>query len=234
MRNEFYGDSRDVAKWSTILKTAKTHHCKSILYVGLLRCDEHTGEGLAEHHVDGEAPIIWRFFEEERSRFRKDVSLRKATNVKNLERRLGIKIEVVDRLWEQSKRDDYFKPLRLKGKLLVFLDPDTGIASEKRRSFGKKDGTKWIKASEVAEVFNDRTGVLGVALLKKAQPHLSSGHHLSETGGGPHCLDQEQPVLRCYLPQEKRSRSRALLGRRPKGASSRGVWGETENLWNAC
>jgi hypothetical protein len=52
--------------------------------------------------------------------------------------------------------------------------------------------------------------------------------------GGLHCLDQEQPILRCYLLQEKCSRSRALFGRRPKGASSRGVWGETENLWNAC
>jgi len=52
--------------------------------------------------------------------------------------------------------------------------------------------------------------------------------------GGPHYLDQKQGWLRCDLSTGKNSSSSVSHRRRPKGASGRGVWGETENMWVSC
>ena len=48
--------------------------------------------------------------------------------------------------------------------------------------------------------------------------------------GGPQSLDQKRAWLRWNLPRERNRRRSGFLRRRPKGASGRGVWGETENL----
>ena len=111
MRKQWFGDSRDYVKWSCIRHEAgKQFH---VVYAVMLRPDSFNDPRLD--------PIVAEFFDTYK-------------NFRVLEGLFPVRFEVVSEQYEKKSADRYFARLteiiqaaQKKGKVLVFLDPDTGI-----------------------------------------------------------------------------------------------------------
>lgn len=152
MRNQYYGDSRDVFKWSVLLRLIRRHRIKAVLQVAMLRPDDGSGEGGTRHEPGVVEPSVSAFFDAERLAFEQDPGLRQIGRIKQLPSACGggFDIEVMDRVFN---RVGYFPAIvsaiaTLSNPALVFLDPDTGMGggTGPRRHFQIRD-------REVAQVF---------------------------------------------------------------------------------
>jgi hypothetical protein len=121
MRDEWYGDNRDLVKWGTLIHLAQRDHLSTILHVVLYRPDDdrpalHSSRG----QVDIPAQVIRHF--------------RDLDTIQRLAKPSGIRIEIFKSPF--GKRADYFQKARRRIKslsgnsLVVFLDPDTGLAGD--------------------------------------------------------------------------------------------------------
>lgn len=151
MRDRWYSDGRDLVKWGSLVHLAKSHGLETILQVAFylpekVDCRLRTGNG----YVDFPA-VVWNHF-------------RDLDGIQRLGQLSNLHIEVFKKPFvEQSKGKaakgkmrtehfDYFESLRRKitelagRRLLVFLDPDTGIAPQRTT-------TKHVTASEIEGVF---------------------------------------------------------------------------------
>ena len=137
MRDEWYGDNRDLVKWGTLIHLAQRDHRSTILHVALYRPDDnrpplHSSRG----QVDIPAPVIRHF--------------RDLDTIQRLAKPSGIRIEVFKSPF--GKRAAYFQKARrriesLSGdSLIVFLDPDTGLA-------GDVAGPEHVTADDLRSVF---------------------------------------------------------------------------------
>lgn len=152
MRNQYYGDSRDVFKWSVLLRLIRTHRIRAVLQVAMLRPDDGSAEGGTRHEPGVVEPSVRAFFDAERRAFERDPALRHIGRISRLASACGggFDIEVVDRVFT---RVGYFAGVvsvvtSLSSPALVFLDPDTGMGQGMgpRRHFQIRD-------KEVVQVF---------------------------------------------------------------------------------
>ncbi len=79
MREQFYGDSRDVSKWSVIAQLATCHQVRDVLQVAMLRPDRHDTQGSTRHDPLYCHPAVKAFFDRERRIGVRD--LRKVTSL---------------------------------------------------------------------------------------------------------------------------------------------------------
>jgi len=128
MLERWYGDKRDLVKWSVLIETAKKYNIKNLLWVVFYR---------------DKSPELEIVHKEVRKHF-KDIH-----QIKQLGNNVGIKIDVFeDEKWERKNRSAYIEMVlkrigdAKKSKLLVFLDPDTGLG--KKLEHVKKDELKKI------------------------------------------------------------------------------------------
>ena len=136
MKHQYYGDSHDVAKWTTLVRLARMHDLTSITQVAMLTPDDKTTHGShRDDPVDADADVRL-FFAQERQRFARNPRLRSVTGAKRLGELLQppLAIEVMDEPFRHRSREAYFKDVgarlsRLRRPTLVFLDPDKGIAA---------------------------------------------------------------------------------------------------------
>jgi len=121
MRDQWYGDDRDLVKWGALIHLAQRDDRSTILHVACYRPDDdrpslHSARG----HVDIPAPVIRHF--------------RDLDTIQRLAKPSGIRIEIFKSPFR--KRAEYFQKVRrriasLSGtSLIVFLDPDTGLAGQ--------------------------------------------------------------------------------------------------------
>jgi hypothetical protein len=134
MRDQFYGDRKDVLKWSRALRLAGTE--KVVLYVVMYR----PNKGL--HGVDfgpvAEADSgVVGFFQQERKRFKLGVPRR----LVDVTRLLPGRIELIHNKYEHRERKAYFEAVRNRlihrnndEKCVVLLDPDNGISGKCSKS----------------------------------------------------------------------------------------------------
>jgi hypothetical protein len=111
MRKQWFGDSRDYVKWSCIRFEAGTE--LSVVYGPMLRPDTFSGDKLD--------PVVQVFFDAH-----KDFAI--------LASLFPAGFTYLSDTYERERSDEYFDALELsiaaaqrKSKVLVFLDPDTGI-----------------------------------------------------------------------------------------------------------
>jgi hypothetical protein len=118
MRNQWYGDKRDLIKWGVLLELARRHGAKHILQVLYYRPSSY---GVLE--IDGEKCSVP---EAVLHHFR---CLSAVTAIQ-----CGAKVEVVHDVFEGRRRKPYLDlvldrmRIRPRGPGIVFLDPDTGLA----------------------------------------------------------------------------------------------------------
>ncbi len=143
MRDAWYADNRDVIKWGTLVHLAKRHHIRTILQVAFFR-SQRALELLSDREDVGIPEEVWDHFRDVRQ-------------VKRLEERCGLKIEVLDLPFTPRLRANYMDVVvqvisNRRGAKIVLLDPDTGI---ERQSAPQKH----VKVGEVQQVWRVlRTG----------------------------------------------------------------------------
>jgi hypothetical protein len=121
MRDEWYGDKRDLVKWGVLLHLAKQHGVKKILQVAYLRPSTY---GMLE--IDGEShevpePVLGHF--------------RCIGNIKDL-KVPGLEIELLEMPLDDRASFARHVALAIEsmagdGPNLVFLDPDTGLQPQR-------------------------------------------------------------------------------------------------------
>jgi hypothetical protein len=128
MRDVWYSDRRDLVKWASVAATARSARIKEVIWVALLPQNrEASGQQVAlkrRFGVRGE--VVWRYF-------------RDMHDIVSLGHELGIKITLADDDLASLTRDKYVLALadqlkRRRTRCVVFVDPDTGIAPDKRAS----------------------------------------------------------------------------------------------------
>ena len=130
MRDWWYGDKRDIVKWGTVLALARKRSIPAVLQVALYRPDRTnyhlTVDGTSEH-----LPVeVIRHF-------------RDIDHIQRLAANVNLRIDIHKDLFQWHRkfhtREDfrkaYFNKVTIKIKrysdpVIVFLDPDTGIAPE--------------------------------------------------------------------------------------------------------
>lgn len=117
MRDEWYGDKRDLVKWAVTLELARRFQCLHILQVLYYRPN-----GWPQIEIDGEKTNIAN---EVIRHFRDVESICKL--------QCGIAVQVVKEEFDNRRREEYAKKVSKAIRALsidpsiVFLDPDTGL-----------------------------------------------------------------------------------------------------------
>ena len=137
MRDQWYGDNRDLLKWSTLLHVALRERLSAILQLALHRPNaEWPTLRSSQGKVELPAQVVRHF--------------RNLDDIQRLAKDAGIKIEVFKLTFQDRFR--YFEEARRcveslkEDPLLVFLDPDTGMAPEVA-------GPEHVTAEEMHSVF---------------------------------------------------------------------------------
>jgi hypothetical protein len=138
MNEGFYADTRDLVKWGSLLHLARQHRLKTILQVAfrtgadkrpMIQCGSGSFPILAE---------VWTHF-------------RNLSDIRRLGQRCGIAIQVYDVPFSPAAREPYLDDVvrriqAIRGRKLVFLDPDTGLAAKAR-------GSKHVTIEEAKQVW---------------------------------------------------------------------------------
>jgi hypothetical protein len=115
MRDQWYGDNRDLVKWGVLLELARRHRIKHILQVLYQRPSTWGQLEIDGENVDLPAAVVQHF--------------RNALSVSTME--CSANVEIVSEAFRN--RNDYLKVvlqrIRLRAQLpgIVLLDPDTGL-----------------------------------------------------------------------------------------------------------
>lgn len=123
MRERWYGDRRDLVKWSCLIHLANKNQLRRIVYVACLREDTTEQDELARDFGSEISRAVWDHF-------------RHLEGSLTLAERFGVECHIVDRPFPASgdSRRSYWEAAT--GALgdglrpsLMFLDPDTGLGS---------------------------------------------------------------------------------------------------------
>lgn len=138
MRERWYGDRRDLVKWSCLLSLATELALRRIVYVACLRDDTTEPDALAESFAGGISHAVWSHF--------RDLSSSLA-----LTERFGIEWHLIDEPFPASGESrwrywDAAAESLVSGArpALVFLDPDTGLGSPRSGTHVSPDETQHI------------------------------------------------------------------------------------------
>jgi len=149
MQDQWYGDKRDIVKWGSLVHMAREYGTQSILQVAFFRLSN--SKHVLQISEDCEVPLapeVWDHFRDIRQ-------------IKRLERGTGRRIDVFDTVFCEPRdayvdavADDIRKREHETEFLLVFLDPDTGIAPPK-----SKPSLKHVLPCELRHIYRAlRTG----------------------------------------------------------------------------
>jgi len=119
MKNIWYGDNRDIVKWSGLLHLCGTEKIESILYVVFYREEKYPNLKFSGNQVQIPKNVLTHF--------------RNLPDIKKLTDSESIDITILDSEFINSTRDKYIENVcqaikENKTKKLIFLDPDTGLS----------------------------------------------------------------------------------------------------------
>ena len=123
MKNQWYGDKRDIVKWGSLIILCQRDGVKRILQVAMLTRDPERAQLQCNGNSSEIPHAVWNHF-------------RNARDVVRLGMSCDIEIEVFDEVFKHAGRDAYFEKVlarvnQLREPTLIFLDPDTGIEPSK-------------------------------------------------------------------------------------------------------
>ena len=137
MRDQWYGDNRDLVKWSALVHLARREAVPAILHVAMYRPAPAPAPLVTAHgKVDPPAEVFRHF--------------RDLDDIQRLAVVTGLEIDVVKEPF--TDRAAYFRRVCQRvtaprgGPMLVLLDPDIGLAAE-------TPGPEHVASAEVAAVF---------------------------------------------------------------------------------
>mgnify|MGYP003591838069 CR=1 FL=1 len=182
MRNQWYGDNRDLVKWSVVLNLAKERKLKRVIQIAMLCPSVWMKRAKGEPAPSPEAlPFVqkngaeWlRLSDTVVSHFR-DLSY-----IQQLAPAAKVPIDLVDTPFTHKSRTEYFDNVtdRLQGMAghpaLVFIDPDTGIAP-------RTHDAKHIRADELKRVYHAAPPGSTILLYQHARQHVGQAQWMRDT-----------------------------------------------------
>jgi len=132
MQRQWYGDRRDLLKWTVVAELAERGVAKRMLYVSFLR------EGEQEPPVH---PIVWEHF-------------RGIDNLEELANNLDLDFEMIEASFDPRSRSEYIACVMEwfqrsdTRRCVVLLDPDTGVAP-------KKVSSKHVTKNELCTIWDE-------------------------------------------------------------------------------
>ena len=144
MRNQWYGDNRDVVKWSTLVYLSSREGTRHILQIAMFRPDDQ-GPQLGRFQAGRVVPAE-PLAEKVVHHFSRDLSL---TDIQRLADSTDLCIDVIDR--PITDRKEYFDGVceqinRHDAPVVAFLDPDTGLAPQ-------NPGLEHVTESDLVSIF---------------------------------------------------------------------------------
>jgi hypothetical protein len=139
MRNQWYGDRRDVIKWGVLLHLAHTYQLKCVLQVAYFGLDDVPTIEFEDGEVEVTPAVLEHF--------------RDIHRIKELSKSTGVQIELVGHEFRANSRNKYTMDVvkhiqALDGKAsAVLLDPDTGILNNPKSQ-------KHVTPMEVSAIWN--------------------------------------------------------------------------------
>lgn len=132
MRERWYGDERDILKWSEVVRVARRAGVQRIVYVPFLPSPQE--DPLGERIV----PEVWSHF-------------RSIKNLNRLGPKVSLRLDVVAAVFDSNQRQVYISAIcgslrQAKAGRLVLLDPDTGIEP-------KEANETHVKLSEIKDIW---------------------------------------------------------------------------------
>jgi hypothetical protein len=135
MKDQYYSDSRDVVKWTVLVRLAREHGLTTILQIAMLTPNDRTSQGRQRNDPRDADPVVARFFAEERKTpIVEDASLKRVNRINRLgsQFRPPIRIAVISDSFLNDDRGTYFASVcqRMPNdmQIVAFADPDIGIA----------------------------------------------------------------------------------------------------------
>lgn len=196
MQGLWYGDRRDRVKWGALVHLANTKGVRCIVQIAYFR----HGTDLKLQTEKGEVELptqVWNHF----------------SNLRHIERlgeATGLKIIVLDQSFEPNKRRDYINRIvlhleqineEIKGRKIIFLDPDTGIAP------GKKGKPEHVNTQDIKDIW----GALSVGDLFVVYQHANRTKN--------------------WVPGRKEKMSSACAGMAIKTITGKGIASDVAMLW---
>lgn len=119
MRDIWYSDNRDLAKWGVLVHLARQHSLRSIIHVPYWRPEPERPHFRFRDRAVPVAEDVWAFFRDIR-------------HTERLGRDCGIPVKVLTARFDATNREEYSAMVRQQlghnaRPLLLFLDPDTGL-----------------------------------------------------------------------------------------------------------
>lgn len=167
MRDQWYGDNRDVVKWSTLVHLARQEKIPHILQIAMFRPDDVSPQ-LGKFR-GGRIVSVKPLPEEVVHHFSRDLGL---NDIRRLAEATNLCIDVIDMHF--TDRTEYFNEVcerieQYKAPVVAFLDPDTGLAP-------KHSKPKHVTESDVVSVFN----ALGSGSILVCYQHRWRGQNWEE------------------------------------------------------
>jgi len=140
MRDEYFGDKRDLVKWAAVIYLSKERKINNVLWVAYKRPSDFGNYSLS---VDN---AVTSFPKEVLKHFRH------LHQIQGLALDAGLRIDVFDREFK-NPRESYTNAVMTRissydERLIVFLDPDTGIAPASGYDFKHVTGGELCKIYE--------------------------------------------------------------------------------------
>lgn len=139
MRDRWYGDDRDVVKWSAVVHLARREAIADVLHAALYRPEDEWPRLATARGPAALPDEVVRHF-------------RDLDDLQRLAAAAGLRIETLKEPFRDRDRDAYFRRVcarveAYRAPVLVLLDPDTGLAPD------GEAGPHHVASAEVAAVF---------------------------------------------------------------------------------
>ena len=197
MKNQYFGDNRDLFKYDLIYQIVKAGLVDSVTFIPMLMAPDNTGHGRQTNRnqarVGARNKALMRFLDKCVAEGKRDVR-----QLESFFGRYGIKVEIYEDDFSHQHRREYFT--RVGGELvagsLIFVDPDVGLEVG-------RPGEKHVLYSEVKDMYEgmDEHSILMIYQHFPRENHLEYLHRrvaeLAEKicGEAPICIDDDEVIL---------------------------------------
>ena len=165
MKNQYFGDIRDLFKYDIILEILLKSSLNNFTFIPMLTPNEQCNDGKRINHENARAWVkrqeLRKFLDECIKQNKRNIlQLEKFFNDFRLVHKHSLKIYKKRTYFSSKNREEYFRkiPQDLLTNSIILVDPDNGLEVKS----SKNKGERYIKYEEVKYLFDrmDRTSIL--------------------------------------------------------------------------
>jgi hypothetical protein len=153
VKNQYFGDRRDLFKYDLLLDLVEAHGAGRLTFVPMLTPPDESGEGrLTPSDCRSRRPVLYEFLRASIASGQRDIR-----RLREIMRTLGVNfMPFRDDAWfVPEQRTEYFQavPDKYLTRSVVFFDPDIGLETGTASYMRKKGPEKYLMYSELADVW---------------------------------------------------------------------------------